>query len=211
MTTFSPTLDERFRAAAAASGLLDAAFDVVRTRRSGPARRRHRPRRLPHPLRPRSGARARVARAPFGPRVLRSSKPVDRVRRELDEYFAGKRRASISTRRPRCSRPTTSACSSSSRASSTARRRPTAARRADRQPARRAGRRHGDEPQPDPDRPPVPPRRRRERQPYRLCRRARAQGAAAPARGRDPVALEPMSSARRVGLYSRPDRKDRLR
>src|SRR5213593_5238229 len=28
----------------------------------------------------------------FGPRVLRSSKPVDRMRRELDEYFEGRRR-----------------------------------------------------------------------------------------------------------------------
>ena len=72
--------------------LLDVAFDVVRRHADrAAARRRHRPRRLPDQLRRRAGAPPRSARAPFGPRVLRSSKPVERVRRELDEYFAGRR------------------------------------------------------------------------------------------------------------------------
>ena len=60
-----------------------------------------------------------------------------------------------------------------------------AARSARPQAARR--RRHGDEPQPTADRPAVPPRGRGERQARRLRRRARPQGKAAQARGRDPV------------------------
>ena len=86
-----PALDERFRAAAAEEGLLDAAYDVTETPigtllvaathrglckisfRADP-----------------EAAREELARA-FGPRVLRASRPVDRARRELDEYFAVRR------------------------------------------------------------------------------------------------------------------------
>ena len=86
-------LDHRFREAASLLGLLDVGFDVVdspvgelfvavvrpRARRRSPT--------TPEP-RSRSSALARIA----GPRVLRSTRAVENARRELDEYFAGKRR-----------------------------------------------------------------------------------------------------------------------
>ena len=89
--TFSPVLDERFRAAAAAEGLLDAAYDVLETdigtllvgvSDHGLCRIHF----DPEPERDIE----ELARL-YGPRVLRSSKPVDRVRIELDEYLAGRR------------------------------------------------------------------------------------------------------------------------
>lgn len=90
--TISPELDERFRAAAAATGLLDVAFDVLPDTPIGPLLvgvTDHGVCRIhfdPDPERePESLGRL------FGPRVLRSSKPVDRVRKQLDEYFSGKR------------------------------------------------------------------------------------------------------------------------
>src|SRR5512133_220002 len=84
-------LDQRFRAAAAEAGLLDAAYDLAETpigtlllgaTDHGICRIHFRP----DPER----AREQLARE-YGPRVLRTSKPVDRARRELDEYFAGRR------------------------------------------------------------------------------------------------------------------------
>ena len=81
--TFSPVLDERFRAAAAAEGLLDVAYDVLETdigtllvgvSDRGLCRIHF----DPEPERDIE----ELARN-FGPRVLRSSKPVDRVRIEL--------------------------------------------------------------------------------------------------------------------------------
>lgn len=89
--TVSPDLDERFRAAAAAEGLLDVGFDVVDSP-IGP---------LLVAVTDRGLARIffdpdpeqhleRLARA-FGPRVLRSAATVDTTRRQLDEYFAGSR------------------------------------------------------------------------------------------------------------------------
>jgi methylated-DNA-[protein]-cysteine S-methyltransferase len=91
--TISPTLDERFRAAAAATGLLDAAYDIVSDTPIGDLLvgvTEHGVCRIhfdPDPERELES----LARQ-FGPRVLRSSKPVDRVRAQLDEYFAGERR-----------------------------------------------------------------------------------------------------------------------
>jgi methylated-DNA-[protein]-cysteine S-methyltransferase len=94
MTRVPTVLDERFRTAAAASGDLDVAYDVLDDTPVG---------RLlvgvsdlglcrvqfdPEPER----ELERLARA-FGPRVLRAPRPLERVRRELDEYFAGKRQA----------------------------------------------------------------------------------------------------------------------
>lgn len=90
---FSPVLDERFRAAAAAEGLLDAAYDVVTDTPIGAlllAVTDHGVCRIwfdPQPER----ELETLARL-HGARVLRSTKPVERLRRELDEYFAGKRR-----------------------------------------------------------------------------------------------------------------------
>jgi methylated-DNA-[protein]-cysteine S-methyltransferase len=91
--TVSPELDERFRAAAAASGLLDVAFDVVEETPIGPLLvgvTDHGVCRISFDPEPEHHLEALARR--FGPRVLRSAKPVDTVRRELDEYFAGRRR-----------------------------------------------------------------------------------------------------------------------
>ena len=90
----TPELDERFRAAAAAEGLLDVAYDVFDDTAMGPLLVGVTDRGLcrisfdPEPER----ELELLARA-YGPRVLRSSHPVDRVHRELDEYLDGKRRA----------------------------------------------------------------------------------------------------------------------
>jgi methylated-DNA-[protein]-cysteine S-methyltransferase len=90
--TVSPALDDRFRAAAAESGLLDVAYDVVDS-----------------PLGPLfvAASEAGVCRIGFdaeperheeelargfGLRVLRSPRAVDPARRELAEYFEGRRR-----------------------------------------------------------------------------------------------------------------------
>ena len=90
--TISPSLDERFRAAAAAADLLDVAFDVFDDTPIGP---------LLVGVTDRGVCRISFDADPehhlemlarqFGSRVLRSSKPVESVHRELDEYFAGKR------------------------------------------------------------------------------------------------------------------------
>ncbi|TMK78248.1 MAG: methylated-DNA--[protein]-cysteine S-methyltransferase [Actinobacteria bacterium] len=89
--TVSPTLDKRFREAAAAAGLLDVAYDLaetpvgtllVATTDRGLCRISYDP---------------EVERATeqlahdFGVRVLRAAKPIDPVRRQLDEYFDGER------------------------------------------------------------------------------------------------------------------------
>jgi methylated-DNA-[protein]-cysteine S-methyltransferase len=90
--TVSPELDDRFRAAAADSGLLDVAYDLVDSpfgallvaaSEAGLCRISY----DPEPER----EEEQLARA-FGVRVLRSPRPVDRARRELDEYFEGRRR-----------------------------------------------------------------------------------------------------------------------
>lgn len=90
--TVSPTLDQRFREAAAAEGLLDVAYDLAETPVGtllvaatdlGLCRISF----DPEPER----EAERLARA-FGSRVLRVARPLDPARRQLDEYFAGKRR-----------------------------------------------------------------------------------------------------------------------
>jgi len=92
--TVSPELDERFRAAAAAAGLLDAAFDVVTGTPIGDLLVGVTDRGVcrihfdPDPERELES----LARQ-FGPRVLRSARPIDRVRKQLDEYFSGTRRS----------------------------------------------------------------------------------------------------------------------
>jgi len=92
MNPVSTSLDERFRDAAAASGLLDIAYDVLGETPVGP---------LLVGVTDRGLARISFDPVPeleleqlarlYGPRVLRSRRPVDRVRRELDEYFEGRR------------------------------------------------------------------------------------------------------------------------
>ena len=93
MNAVSPELDRRFRDAAAAEGLLDAAYDLVdtplgtlliATTERGLCR-------IAYDANPDHEVE-RLART-FGVRVLRSAKPIEPVRRELDEYFGGKRQS----------------------------------------------------------------------------------------------------------------------
>ena len=90
--TVSPELDARFRDAAAAEGLLDVAYDLVDTpigqllvavTDCGLCEIEF----DPDPER-----EAELLARHFGARVLRSPKPTDEARRQLDEYFAGERR-----------------------------------------------------------------------------------------------------------------------
>jgi methylated-DNA-[protein]-cysteine S-methyltransferase len=89
--TISPTLDQRFREAAAAAGLLDVAYDfadtpvgtlLIATTERGLCR-------ISYDSRPDRAAEALAET--YGPRVLRAAKPLDPVRRQLDEYFEGTR------------------------------------------------------------------------------------------------------------------------
>ena len=85
-------LDERFRAAAAAEGLLDVAYDIIDDTPIGSLLvgvTDHGVCRISFDPDPEESLET-LARL-HGPRVLRASTPVERVRRELDEYFAGKR------------------------------------------------------------------------------------------------------------------------
>lgn len=92
MNAVSPDLDRRFRDAAARENLLDVAYDLV----DSPigdllvAATRRGLCRISYDAEPERELE-RLARA-FGVRVLRSSKPIDEARRELDEYFEGSRR-----------------------------------------------------------------------------------------------------------------------
>jgi methylated-DNA-[protein]-cysteine S-methyltransferase len=89
----SPELDRRFRDAAAAGGLLDAAYDLVDTPLGTllVAATDRGVCRIAYDAEPDLEVE-RLAKV-FGVRVLRSAKPVDPARRELDEYFDGRRRA----------------------------------------------------------------------------------------------------------------------
>jgi len=91
--SIAPTLDERFRDAAAAEGLLDVAYDFadtpvgnlfVATTDQGLCR-------ISFDAEPEREVE-RLARA-FGVRVLRASRQIDPVRRQLDEYFEERRTA----------------------------------------------------------------------------------------------------------------------
>lgn len=91
--TVSTDLDRRFREAAIALELVDLGFDVLETP-IGPLFVAASPKGLAaisYEARPEEHLEhlARIA----GQRVLRAPKSVDTVRRELDEYFAGRRRA----------------------------------------------------------------------------------------------------------------------
>jgi methylated-DNA-[protein]-cysteine S-methyltransferase len=89
--TISSSLDERFRDAAAAEGLLDVAYDLADSpvgtlllAASGQGLCR-----ISFDPEPEREVE-RLARA-FGARVLRASHPLEDVRRQLDEYFDEKR------------------------------------------------------------------------------------------------------------------------
>jgi methylated-DNA-[protein]-cysteine S-methyltransferase len=90
--TVSPELDARFRDAAAAEGLLDVAYELHDTPvgRLLIAVTDHGVCEIHYDADPEAEAE-RLARV-FGTRVLRSARPTDETRRQLDEYFAGRRR-----------------------------------------------------------------------------------------------------------------------
>jgi methylated-DNA-[protein]-cysteine S-methyltransferase len=90
--TVSSSLDRRFREAAAAQGLLDVAYDFAETPVGTLllAATDHGLCRISYDPEPERETE-QLART-FGARVLRSAKPVDPVRRQLDEYFSGQRR-----------------------------------------------------------------------------------------------------------------------
>jgi methylated-DNA-[protein]-cysteine S-methyltransferase len=94
MTEVPTLLDERFRTAAVSEGLLDVAYDVIEDTPVGALFVGVSERGLcrigfdPEP----EAELDRLARQ-FGSRVLRSPRALDRVRTELDEYFAGRRHA----------------------------------------------------------------------------------------------------------------------
>jgi methylated-DNA-[protein]-cysteine S-methyltransferase len=92
MNTVSPELDRRFRDAAVQESLLDVAYDLVDTpigtllvaaTENGLCR-------ISYDPQPEQELE-RLARV-FGTRVLRSPRPVDAARRQLDEYFDGSRK-----------------------------------------------------------------------------------------------------------------------
>src|SRR5690349_11750229 len=168
----TPDLDARFRDAALAEGLVDVRYDVVDSP-VGPLHVAGTDRGLARISYWGDGWEEELARQ-FGVRVLRS--PLDDVRRELDEYFAGTRREFDLPLDLRV------------------------ARRKGRPSEGRPCRRDGDAPQPDPDRAPVPPHRRRERLADRLRGRARCEAAPAPARGCDAALGGGTRGDRRRGL-----------
>jgi methylated-DNA-[protein]-cysteine S-methyltransferase len=90
--TVPAELDRRFRDAAAAEGLLDVAYELHDTPvgRLLIAVTDHGVCEIHYDADPDEEAE-RLARI-FGVRVLRSPAPTDRARRQLDEYFAGRRR-----------------------------------------------------------------------------------------------------------------------
>ena len=88
--TFPAELDRRFRDAAAAAGLLDVAYDVMDSP-IGPLLVAVSPRGLCRISFEGEAALDDLA-ARAGTRVLRSPRPVEEARRELDEYFEGRRR-----------------------------------------------------------------------------------------------------------------------
>jgi methylated-DNA-[protein]-cysteine S-methyltransferase len=91
--TVPTQLDQRFRDAAASEGLLDVGFDVFDSP-VGALLVAATPRgvcRISYDAEPEAQAE-RLARV-YGLRVLRAPRAVDDVKRELDEYFEGKREA----------------------------------------------------------------------------------------------------------------------
>ena len=91
MTSVPETLDRRFRSAAASSGLLDVAYDLAETP-LGTLLLAASPRglcRIAYDPEPERQAEELARR--FGLRVLRA--PLDDPRRQLDEYFEGRRRS----------------------------------------------------------------------------------------------------------------------
>jgi methylated-DNA-[protein]-cysteine S-methyltransferase len=92
MSSFPPELDRRFRDAAVAEGLLDVSYDIADTP-VGPLFVAVTERGLCRiSFDPEPGLQLDALARGYGSRVLRAGKPVDPVKRELEEYFEGKRR-----------------------------------------------------------------------------------------------------------------------
>lgn len=93
MTTVPTNLDRRFRAAAAAAGVVDVAWALVDTP-IGKLLVAVTPRGVCEiAFDPDVEATLERLAGTFGARVLGAAEPVEPLRRELDEYFQGKRRA----------------------------------------------------------------------------------------------------------------------
>jgi methylated-DNA-[protein]-cysteine S-methyltransferase len=91
MTAVPEALDQRFREAAASAGLLDVSYDIADTP-VGPllvAVSELGLCRISYDSEPDRQVEE-LART-FGSRILRASRPLDPVKRELDEYFEGRR------------------------------------------------------------------------------------------------------------------------
>ena len=93
MTAVPKTLDKRFREAATEAGLVDVSFDVADTQ-IGPLLLAVTERGLCRiSFDPEPDRETETLARTFGVRVLRAPRELDPVRRELDEYFEGRRRA----------------------------------------------------------------------------------------------------------------------
>jgi methylated-DNA-[protein]-cysteine S-methyltransferase len=93
MTAVPKTLDRRFREAATEAGLVDVSFDVADTQ-IGPLLLAVTERGLCRiSFDPEPDRETETLARTFGVRVLRAPRELDPVRRELDEYFEGRRRA----------------------------------------------------------------------------------------------------------------------
>jgi methylated-DNA-[protein]-cysteine S-methyltransferase len=93
MTAVPKALDQRFREAATQAGLVDVSFDVADTQ-IGPLLLAVTERGLCRiSFDPEPDRETETLARTFGVRVLRAPRELDPVRRELDEYFEGRRRA----------------------------------------------------------------------------------------------------------------------
>jgi methylated-DNA-[protein]-cysteine S-methyltransferase len=92
MTSVPEALDRRFREAATEAGLVDVSFDVADTQ-IGPLLLAVTERGLCRiSFDPEPDRETETLARTFGVRVLRAPRELDPVRRELDEYFEGRRR-----------------------------------------------------------------------------------------------------------------------
>jgi methylated-DNA-[protein]-cysteine S-methyltransferase len=92
MTAVPKALDQRFREAATEAGLVDVSFDVADTQ-IGPLLLAVTARGLCRiSFDPEPDRETETLARTFGVRVLRAPRELDPVRRELDEYFEGRRR-----------------------------------------------------------------------------------------------------------------------
>ena len=191
------SLDQRFRDAAAAEGLLDVAYDLRRLADRPAARRRHRARPLPDlastPIR--SRRRLERARGPLGTRVLRSPGPLEQ--RGASSTTTSRARGTTFDLRvdlaglPRLPAGSPARAARVPYGGNDHVRWPCDARRA---AAGSSSRRRRAEPQPGTDRAPLPPHRRRDGKPCRLRRRPRPEARPPrPRRGRSLPAPGPPS------------------